>query len=896
MSNPLDLKQFRHFLNFNNDDTGIIEISEPVKFDAAEFKIEQDDKGYARDITYMSDEVSLEFYKGYYELSETQTQTESGVVVNNLSHAFEKLIRYDKDYGYQSEIQYILRRNGVDFILGELNFEGRETDHTTYFNCKVIQQTKRALAKRREDVKINGFSNEDLDGNEITPISPENILIKAKPVTAFSEWDIFEPINNINLESEANTGDQSRTYILNYCNNVISYGLENTLSFIRPIDYNFPTIIPETSGIDDLRYIRALDDISNISFDLSFDFSGIFQTDNTNINIKHYYYIGESFNYSDKILIDEFTQERLSPLSISNDFTYSENILLSDISISRENIFWYWTEVIIKKVNGSFGPSRVSCDLSVNSQNIKIKGSSTAISTVVKAVKYIDLAKQSLKAINGMELTALDHESGGKFDNLFAFSGNLIRQRDDVPFYFTFKDRRKNLMLMNSDIQINSENAFCLTYDNFYSDIDNGGFEIIPSSESNTTYNQRYAINLLEWQFKDYEKDRDEENTLDSVHTQAQFSINNTKVKNTKKIDISDIYDPFKIESVRRQQFKETTALDGDDKIHCLDCVLLAPNSKSGFTASMQHQIDSTTGYVKLLKDANLPSWSLLGFNVGDDGFEIKTSENQGTYEVIEIENSVITLRPIFPLIQNENGNFLTEVEYFLSNVGYTNRTNEGFDIIDNLIEPNNYSNLRYTIRRNLINWESYINTCATYINENPKNTEFKNNGLLVTQFNGGETYTENGDIDLQTIKSPILTPRIYDITIKLDYDSVLQLIRKYEEIETAGGFIRVQFVDGSVKRIYPKTLGYTWATSELNIIGEEKVFNTDIKISNLNGNIEVNGVEYEYLGYEANGNLLSLLDENSIKIINFTEFSKYNVNNNTFETIEDLIQSIIDL
>ena len=40
-----------------------------------------------------------------------------------------------------------------------------------------------------------------------------------------------------------------------------------------------------------------------------------------------------------------------------------------------------------------------------------------------------------------------------------AFSGNLIRQRDDVPFYITFKDRRENLALMNADVQINDDDA-----------------------------------------------------------------------------------------------------------------------------------------------------------------------------------------------------------------------------------------------------------------------------------------------------------------------------------------------------------------------------------------------------------------------------------------------------
>ena len=64
-NNPLDLKEFKHYLNFVNDGVGRIPISEPVKFDGAAFSVKQDTKGYARDITYMSKEIDLEFYEGF---------------------------------------------------------------------------------------------------------------------------------------------------------------------------------------------------------------------------------------------------------------------------------------------------------------------------------------------------------------------------------------------------------------------------------------------------------------------------------------------------------------------------------------------------------------------------------------------------------------------------------------------------------------------------------------------------------------------------------------------------------------------------------------------------------------------------------------------------------------
>ena len=187
-NNPLDLKEFKHYLNFVNDGVGRIPISEPVKFDGAAFSVEQDTKGYARDITYMAEEIDLEFYEGFFEKGD-QYELENGLIVDELGHAIDYLFRYNRDYGFQAQIEYILERNGVEFILGELNFEGAKTDELTYFYCKVVQNTKRALSKRREDTKIDGFATEDLDGNTVTPIQTENVLLQAKPILGVSEWE-----------------------------------------------------------------------------------------------------------------------------------------------------------------------------------------------------------------------------------------------------------------------------------------------------------------------------------------------------------------------------------------------------------------------------------------------------------------------------------------------------------------------------------------------------------------------------------------------------------------------------------------------------------------------------------------------------------------------------------
>jgi len=885
MGNPLNLKEFKHFLNFKSDDTGRIQISEPVKFDGAEFVIEQDGM-YARDISYMSEEIDLEFYKGFFERADEPYQLPNGLIVDDLGHAIEYLFEYNKYYGYQSQIEYILERNGIEFILGELNFEGAKTDELTYFNCKVVQNTNRAISKRRADTKVNGFADEDLDGNTITPIETVNMLLKAKPVIQASEWSqvggktFFHPFQS---------GGSGSVYYAS-SNNVIGYGIDNTLSFLN-------TYTSVENNVGDFGFIDALDDFTDLS--ISIDFSGVFKKlfgdfSGQGARASLIYRIVEDFEnpITTSIESDNFFTELITDLdpeiNIQGTFT------IDGLNMTRGTRLL----IYIQQDTGFVGGGDTS--FNITEFNIDIQATSTSIDTVIKAVRYGDLLRYSLKAVNGMDIIAPDFDFGGKYYDLLAFSGNLIRQRDDVPFYFDLKDRKESFQnLTNGDLQVNETDAFALPYNKFYDNVDNGGFITIPSDDFEMSYNQKYAVNVLEYKFKTYEKDRDESNTLDAVHTEAQFSINNTRVKNTKKIEVDDIFDPFAIESIRRQQFKETTALDGDDKIHCMDAVNLAPSTRGGFTSTMTHNVNDD-GNLQLLKEADLPSWGLLGFNIGST-FSIDDGINIGDYIVFEIENTIVTLTPVSITPVTDTIPRLTTVSYPLENVQYVNRTNEGFDLIENLLSPNNFGNLKYTIRRNLIEWESYINTCATYIDENPKNTEFKNNGLLVTQFEGGEVYTENGDINLETIQLPILSPKMYNTDVIAEYDDVLDLIQKYQNIDTVGGFVRVQGNNGDIKRLYPMKLGYTWATKVLSISGEERR-NTDfITITKVGGIIYIDEVGYTQdqlseIFYEANGKFFTIYDDNQIKIVNFTKYDKFIVQEETFDNANDLAQALIDL
>src|SRR5690606_21377215 len=121
-----------------------------------------------------------------------------------------------------------------------------------------------------------------------------------------------------------------------------------------------------------------------------------------------------------------------------------------------------------------------------------------------------------------------------------------------------------------------------------------------PSDTAKSYFNDRYTINQFEFGYKTYEQDKDESNTIDAVHTQSQWSLDNRQVENIKKVELDHIRDAFKIEFARKQAINETTSTSDDDQLFIIDVVPLAPNSVGGFTAGLTHNINGD-GNLQLL-------------------------------------------------------------------------------------------------------------------------------------------------------------------------------------------------------------------------------------------------------------------------------------------------------
>jgi hypothetical protein len=897
------MENFTFYLNFKNDATGLVEITEPVKFDGASFTVEQDKGRYGRDISYGNEEVSLEFYEGTFD--------------NGLTMGLTQLLDCYKNYGFESEVEFILKQNGTTFTVGILDFQMAKTDLITFFECKVIQENNRAIIKRRNDINVDVFSDKDLDLNPITPLATENILLKAKPVAQTSNWvsnnvlttgvSLYSVIKSDSLGAKIVANLDSG---VNNCNVVKDYGIENTLSFI---DNRYALGLGGfPNGGNSFTYIDVQQDFKDVSIKLSNLEAYSFATysDPTNsldgggkvrLVIKYGYDITGGTDMTTIVLYERiFTLDYNPPISLPTEFDVSIPVIERGqrlfIYLECTNSCSDTVGILDAGINSVF---QISAPF--QSLDVSISGTSTGIDSVIKGVRYIDLFKQNIKSISGLTVDAPRFDIAGEFYEQFAFNGKLIRQYNNKPFYVNFKDLTEGLQEVNADFQINDNNVFLGKYDDFYTNNDLGGYLQAPDNEFISNFNERYTINSFDYAYKTFEENKDEANTVDGIHTKANFLLPNKLVENTKKIEVNHIRDPFAIESARRQGIntKESTSLDNDDKLFLIDVYPLPSGSMGGFGAKLLMRLND--GKLEILNNTlngeGTPfNWTLLGFNLGSN-FEILSGVNIGDYTVSEMTETNIKLTPIgfTPTIE---GDHFIKVEYPLNNVNYVNRTNQGFTEIDNLSSGDNFSNLRYSIKRNMMHWSSYLKTASKYKpNGIIQNTFFKNNGLLSTKY-GPETVAtiEGANINVTDLSDAILSPMFYKTKVVASFETVKTLL---DNLATQKGFIRIVDTNDAVVKIHPTKLDYEWVTNLLTIEGEKRNESDYITIDTVGtALLKINEVGYDIIilknrWFKIDGFFVTLYDLNNVPLINRTRFDKFKVNGVTFTDVVTLSDAL---
>ena len=850
MAEPLNIRnEVRHYLRFVTNNDGRFEIDEPFGFDGVDFVVKQESGRYGRDVSLAGGEVDFTFVNQE----------------NILGHKFDLLVEYYQIYGYEADVVYELSVDGGDtyYVIGNLDFETAETDQILSFSCQVIQETPQAIIKRRLNTKINLFGDTDLDGNSIEPVETVRMLLKAKPVIQESEWFVPAPLVIITRNIVG-----TETPRFSAINAISLSGIPDTLSWIMDGDTQ-----PE-----DIRLIASTTDLSNLT--LTFADVTIIRGDGSG-SLSLRYRVGEDYNTAPTVIVETYGNEVMD---------WSGTVTIPVIG-NGENLWVYFqddtTSTPISSVLHQSG-------------TLNIQGTSTAIDSVTSAVRLNDAMNQVVENMNqDFSFVAPRFERSGEWYNQFVFNGNLIRLLEDRAYVMSFKQILESMQELNCDYEINGNTVSMLKYDDFYTDNEMIAFEIAPSSEFKTLFNERYAINRFNWIYETFNQDEDDDNTDSAVHTEVNFNIRHRQVENEKEIKIPFIRDHFMIETTRIKGISETptTSLSQDDKTFIVDALPLPPNTMGNFSARFTHRVNED-GNLLLLNDGSF-NWIVLGFQEGDR-FEINNTDNDGDYEVDLIETNLLTLTPILGTAPASIGEAITTITYPLTDVDFVMRTDEGFTLIENVIGADDFANLLYTPKRNILNnWGSYLNTASLYTDEPIQSVYFKNGGALVTQFQGETTsITENADIQRSDLATALLDPKRVETKVIANFEQFMQLSNL---IKTVRGYVTIRDNNGRNRAVYPQQLTYNWEENLLTIEGELRAESLFTNITRTEGVYTItrdgyDDVTTEELEYETFNQYITFFNSDNVNLTERLRVDFVQVNGVSFSNGVELTTAIEQL
>jgi hypothetical protein len=863
------------YLDFKNDNSGEVQIDEPIGYADMDFNLQQKDKAYGRDISFSGGEAQFNF-------------------VNYRNHYLDKLLYFNHFYGFESKVDLIIRQDGYNDVVAELDFATAVTDDFEYFKCKVIQQSSLQIVKRRKSVKVDLFSDKDVDGNPITPLVTENMLLLSKPVFQTSKWEQLEPYV-LNLETKG-----SRKYFINPSTNIVKSNIDGTQT---PFEVN-------GASFESMQYLEATTSLKKIVVKLK-GCSGRLEPDGDNggrgtIDFSLRVYYGDALNDLTKYVI--LFSKRLD--YNSPDFTFPESDYSVNIdSLGRGEKIWisYFFDMRETSVFG-----RLECFGNVNINSIDITAESSSYNSITPSFRLIDVMKQVVKSTSGLDVVAPRFDVGGDFYDNRLFNGNFLRNAlfntdgTKKPFYISLEDLEKSIVEMNADHEIdNNGDVFFGTEADFYTSYESGFFDNTQFSEMNKMFNPRFTVNEFGFKYKNYQalKENEEVNSADNVHGESKYVFTNKMVENKKEITIEWIRDAFLIESNRRKAIvvSQDTASQDDDTLFCIDAVATVGDVSFTEVSFLQHTFDGIANRLTLRSDGEV-NFNSLGITVGSVINISAPDKNAGNYAVqpnaksagateddIVASSSLLLMRLSAGSIgTNNNGERITKYTYTLDDalVPYTNYTSQGFSSIANLNASNNYSNLRYTIRRNIHNYyQPYLASCNLYHKDDTiKNSWYKNNGECITVYN---------DIALKENESfipqnPILSPFMYDNIVFANVEFT-DFIALQASIRSDRGYIRTIDNNDRVIKIYPVTMKYEILSKELSIKGEEKYEPKTMTISTANKFILINNETYvQEIDWELRDNKLFVFDKRRQLLYNGVFFNNVAINDSLTEDITE--------
>ena len=633
-------------LRFRNNENVTVSIDEPINFATVDFQLKQKDKGYARDVSFNGGEIQFEFVK--YR-----------------NHYLDKLLEYNNTYGFEAIVELIISTE----VIGELDFATAITDDFEYFKCKVIQQSSKQIVKRRKSVKVDLLSDKNIDGNYITPLATENIIMVSKPVTENSRWKK----DGFDYQTVVDTGGSTTTRYYSYSGELYDSSIDTSFGASNTGDADGTRLLTAKNG--DLKNVKIK--ISEFTADLYLKnrstnpFGG---SGGGNAYGEFAYRYGADFNSATEYIFPQSVFESHYGAG-SSQKTYTISGTFEIPLISQGHSLWMYTRFQVDHSGG--GVSEIK--YKQTGSQMEIEAEVDSVNSVSLSFRLIDVMRQVVKSISGLNIDAPRFDSAGDFYNNRLLNGNFLRGLTEVseivddgvnlpvlkaikrPFLVSLEDLEKSLIELNVDWQITDypitvgveTKIFFGTEDDFYANVPIKVFPDVQFSSFNKTFNPRFQINEFNYGYKKFQSQKENEilNSYDVINGESKWVLKNKSVENKKDISIEWIRDSFLIEENRRKaiDLSSTTSSQNDDTLFIVDSRLTTEGFKDS-SFSVYHKYDGYFEYLAL-KSINL-NLALLPLVIGDK-LNITSSLNKGNYFI----------KSITPLAQVVSGNAITYID-----------------------------------------------------------------------------------------------------------------------------------------------------------------------------------------------------------------------------------------
>jgi hypothetical protein len=372
------------------------------------------------------------------------------------------------------------------------------------------------------------------------------------------------------------------------------------------------------------------------------------------------------------------------------------------------------------------------------------------------------------------------------------------------------------------------------------------------------------------------------------VHTSMQVNFPSENTDGILKLDFNHIRSAQLIEEQRRkgnEVEQKTKALENDEKLFVIDCIEIPVGQTNEFSQFLNYQI-TVPNILKVLSNGTF-NWNNLGMVVGQQ-VSIKVNNVVTLFEVQELTEYIATFEYLnnFPTVNViEEG--LLVFNYVLIGVNYTNRTNEGFSLIEGVENPQNYSNLRFTLKRILNKWSSILSIASQFLpNKELKVTEIKVNNKLETRLTS-ETETVVDFEPILTndiINDKFLTGKVYTYKVFSRFDSMLELANN---VRNTAGFVRILTSENEVVKGFINKMNYKINSQELDLTLFGKYENDVIELSNYISQIGK---------FEVVNDFVTIYDVNGLKLFNTNYLTNFSINENVYTDEVEFSENLLTL